>query len=162
MKRIQPTTAGIDPGPDPFGKLAIAAMKRIAEVGWKRWLADERAQPSSEDPDWTNMIQAYSQGEDPPPITGHEREEPQFKCPHCRDRAYVVGPPIHRHGIVYETVKPCTCEQGRVITESTRLLKELKALEHLKDEAKRRKRMLKLQREIKELRVIDKPPRDER
>jgi hypothetical protein len=101
---------------DIFGQHAVAAMRRILEIGeeakkrgekvdaYSAWLQEEVISPSWDDPDWCAMIAARLSDQ---VHTFPDDETITFRCHRCRDTGMYLIPSINKHGSVYEVSRWC-------------------------------------------------------
>jgi hypothetical protein len=89
---------------DEFGQHAVVLMKRAAEIGYEKAIAEELANPTWDDPDWCRMTVARANGQVP---VFPEDESVTFRCHRCRDTGTIMLPPIEKHGSIYQMAREC-------------------------------------------------------
>ena len=93
------------PAPDEYASVCIEVMRQMLKVGKDKWIQNELANPSMDDPDWTNFIVKNMLGNEPlpPPKISPAQNQKLFRCLECLD----VG--LKYKG---EMVGMCSCAKG--------------------------------------------------
>lgn len=62
---------------------------------------------------------------------------PVYVCRDCRDTAYVPGPKVRKHGMVYDTAMPCpSCDAGYKVARGREMAKLERQVEDARDRQK--------------------------